>query len=91
MEDNMTKRSRILSSIVVAAVFLSANPAYAQHWWQPLYQYTYYENGLQVGLAFDLCTESGVVTLGDWVSGYQTSDVHVGRIADCVDGRWTHL
>lgn len=56
----MRKRSRIATSIAVAAVFLSASPAWADHEGVPVYQTTMYSDATRttvVGyITFQYCT-----------------------------------
>ncbi|MGA9582685.1 MAG: hypothetical protein WBR13_12035 [Allosphingosinicella sp.] len=79
---------KFLYTAFVAAVMATPNSVYA-FWTQPVYEYLYFDNGQIVGQSLDDCSESGVTTYFLW--GYVTSDVHVGHVADCVNGWWRPL
>ncbi|MET1112784.1 MAG: hypothetical protein ABWX67_14790 [Allosphingosinicella sp.] len=89
----MQKRSRILGSIAVAAVFLSASPAIASHGppGEPMYRYFHYDNEQLVGRADDVCTSSGVAPDPQWIWGYGTIDIQAHQWAECHAGVIEHI
>lgn len=83
-------KRKILYTAIVAAVMGSFNPAHAQSP-QPIYGYLYFDANGHVGQAVDRCTTSGVITHGQWLWGYATSNVEVVHQADCLDGQWVPI
>ncbi len=83
-------KRKLLYTAIVAAVMGTANPAYAASY-QEMYRYYHYANGQIVGEGRDRCTTSGVVTQGDWVSGYGTNDVEAVLWIGCEEGQWVPL
>lgn len=83
-------KRRLLYTAIVATVMGTANPVYAAPY-QEMYYYLHYENGQVVGRQRDLCTQSGVITQGQWISGYGTNDVEAFLWVGCQDGQWVPL
>lgn len=82
----MRSRSRILSSIAVAAVFLSASPAWADHEGVPVYRTTMYTDSSRTTVAgtieFQYCTyyaqSDGVQYYLDGTYTYHQEDTLIG-------------
>lgn len=83
-------KRRMLYTVIVATVMGIASPIHAAPY-QEMYGYYHMENDQVVGFQRDLCTMSGVVTQGQWVSGYATSQVEPVLWIGCEDGQWVPL
>lgn len=83
-------KRRVLYTAVAATVMGTASPIHAAPY-QEMYTYYHYENDQIVGVQRDLCTASGVVTQGQWVSGYPTNQVEPVLWIGCEDGDWVPL
>lgn len=83
-------KRKLLYTAIVATVMGTAVPVQAAPY-QEMYYYYHYENGQVVGEQRDLCTSSGVVTQGQWVSGYATNDVEAVLWMGCENGQWVPL
>lgn len=83
-------KRKLLFTAAVAMAMATPNPAYAAPY-QEMYYYYHYENGQIVGTQRDLCTSSGVVVQGQWISGYGTNDVEAVLWVGCEDGQWVPL
>jgi len=84
-------KRKILATAAVAFIMGSANPAYAAPYQEMYYYYHRDANGAVVGVQRDLCTSSGVVVQGQWISGYGTNDVEPVLWVGCEDGQWVPL
>jgi hypothetical protein len=84
-------KRKLLCTAVVAAVMGASNPAYAAGYQTMYYYYHYDDNGNLVGRQRDLCTNSGVIVQGQWISGYGTNNVEAVEWVGCQDGQWVPL
>lgn len=76
---------KLIYSAIVAAVMAGASPIHAQAD-EIMYMYVYYENGQEVGQAFDICSGTGQIFYQQLTWGYRTQIFDALPQVICRDG-----